>query len=49
VLHTSYKKSDSLLFIGVLIFIISANKSNDLLILLAPLAMMAQVINATSC
>jgi hypothetical protein len=42
VLHTSYKKVMASFFIGVLIFIISANKSNDLLIFtVAPLAMMA--------
>jgi hypothetical protein len=42
VLHTSYKKVVASFFIAVLIFIISANKSNDLLLFtVAPLAMMA--------
>lgn len=42
VLHTSYKKVVVSFFIGVLIFIISANKNNDLLLFTAaPLAMMA--------
>jgi hypothetical protein len=42
VLHTSFKKIVAAFFTGVLIFIISANKSNDLLIFtVAPLAIMA--------
>ena len=42
VLHTSFKKIIASFFIGVLIFIVSANKSNDLLIFtFAPLAIMA--------
>lgn len=41
-LHTSFKKIITSFFIGVLIFLISANKSNDLLLFtFAPLAMMA--------
>ena len=41
-LHTSYKKIIASFFIGVLIYIVSANKSNDLLIFtFAPLAIMA--------
>ncbi|WP_338646752.1 DUF6427 family protein [Flavobacterium sp. KS-LB2] len=41
-LHTSFKKIIASFFIGVLIFVISANKSNDLLLFtFAPLAMMA--------
>jgi hypothetical protein len=41
-LHTSYKKIIASFFIGVLIYVISANKSNDLLVFtFAPLAMMA--------
>ncbi len=41
-LHTSFKKIIASFFIGVVIFIISSNKSNDLLIFtFAPLAMMA--------
>ena len=41
-LHTSYKKIIASFFIGVLIFIISANKSNDLLVFtFAPLAILA--------
>jgi hypothetical protein len=41
-LHTSFKKIIASFFIGVMIFIISSNKSNDLLIFtFAPLAMMA--------
>ncbi|TDE31531.1 hypothetical protein E0I61_02195 [Flavobacterium ranwuense] len=41
-LHTSFKKIIASFFIGVLIFLISANKSNDLLLFtFAPLAMMA--------
>ena len=42
VLHTSYKKVVAAFFIGVVIFVVSANKSNDLLIFtVAPLAIMA--------
>ncbi|HMI07847.1 MAG TPA: DUF6427 family protein [Flavobacterium sp.] len=42
ILHSSYKKIISAFFIGVLVFVISPNKSNDLLIFtFAPLAMMA--------
>ncbi|MBU0942528.1 MAG: hypothetical protein KKD36_13990 [Bacteroidetes bacterium] len=42
VLHTSFKKVVASFFIGVLIFIVSANKSNDLLIFtVAPLAILA--------
>ena len=42
VLHTSFKKVVASFFIGVLIFIISDNKSNDLLLFtVAPLAIMA--------
>ena len=41
-LHTSYKKIIASFFIGVLIYVISANKSNDLLVFtFAPLATMA--------
>ena len=41
-LHTSFKKIIASFFIGVLIFLISANKSNDLLVFtFAPLAIMA--------
>ena len=41
-LHTSFKKIIASFFIGVLIFLISSNKSNDLLLFtFAPLAMMA--------
>ena len=41
-LITSYKKIIASFFIGVLIFIVSSNKSNDLLIFtFAPLAIMA--------
>ncbi|HJS00915.1 MAG TPA: DUF6427 family protein [Flavobacterium sp.] len=41
-LHASFKKIIIGFFIGVIIFIISANKSNDLLVFtIAPLAMMA--------
>ncbi|WP_413999724.1 DUF6427 family protein [Flavobacterium sp. W1B] len=42
VLHTSYKKVIASFFIGVLIFLVSSNKSNDLLVFtIAPLAMLA--------
>jgi hypothetical protein len=42
VLHSSFKKIVASFFIGVLIFLVSSNKSNDLLIFtIAPLAMMA--------
>jgi hypothetical protein len=42
ILHTSYKTIISFLFIGVLIFVISSNKSNDLLLFtFAPLSVMA--------
>lgn len=42
VLHTSFKKVVASFFIGVLIFIVSPNKSNDLLIFtIAPLAILA--------
>ena len=42
IVHTSFKKSITSFFIGVAIFLISANKSNDLLIFtIAPLAIMA--------
>ncbi len=42
VLLTSYKKIIASFFIGILVFIISANKSNDLLVFtFAPLAIMA--------
>ena len=42
VLHTSFKKIIASFFIGVLIFLVSSNKSNDLLVFtMAPLAMMA--------
>ncbi|MES2573298.1 MAG: DUF6427 family protein [Bacteroidota bacterium] len=41
-LHSSYKKIISSFFIGIVIFAVSANKSNDLLMFtFAPLAMMA--------
>ncbi|HLF51764.1 DUF6427 family protein [Flavobacterium sp.] len=41
-LHSSYKKIMSSFFIGIAIFLISANKSNDLLLFtFAPLAIMA--------
>jgi hypothetical protein len=41
-LHSSYKKIISAFFIGVVIFVISPNKSNDLLVFtIAPLTMMA--------
>ncbi|MGZ9734755.1 DUF6427 family protein [Flavobacterium sp. GNP002] len=41
-LHTSFKKIIASFFIGVVIFLISANKSNDLLLFtFAPLAIMA--------
>ncbi|MFV8358865.1 DUF6427 family protein [Flavobacterium sp. LS1P3] len=41
-LHTSFKKVIASFFIGVVIFLISANKSNDLLLFtFAPLAIMA--------
>jgi hypothetical protein len=38
VTHASFKKSYRLLFIGVLIFLVSSNKSNDLLIFTVSLA-----------
>jgi hypothetical protein len=42
VLHDSFKKVIACFFIGVLIFLVSSNKSNDLLIFtIAPLAIMA--------
>ena len=42
ILHSSYKKIISAFFIGIVIFVISPNKSNDLIIFtFAPLAMMA--------
>ena len=42
ILHTSYKTIISFLIIGVLIFVISSNKSNDLLLFtFAPLSIMA--------
>jgi hypothetical protein len=42
VLHSAFKKIVASFFIGVLIFLVSSNKSNDLLIFtIAPLAMMA--------
>ncbi|UQD55557.1 DUF6427 family protein [Flavobacterium sp. K5-23] len=42
VLHDSFKKVIASFFIGVLIFLVSSNKSNDLLIFtIAPLAIMA--------
>jgi len=42
ILHASYKKIISAFFIGIIIFVISPNKSNDLVIFtFAPLAMMA--------
>ncbi|MFV8368816.1 DUF6427 family protein [Flavobacterium sp. LB2R40] len=41
-LHTSFKKVIASFFIGILIYVISANKSNDLLVFtFAPLAIMA--------
>lgn len=41
-LHSSYKKIISAFFIGVVVFVISPSKSNDLLVFtIAPLAMMA--------
>lgn len=41
-LHTSYKKIVAALFIGILVYVLSANKSNDILIFtMAPLAIMA--------
>ncbi len=41
-LHASFKKILSSFFIGIVIFVVSANKSNDLLLFtFAPLAMMA--------
>lgn len=41
ILHSSYKKIISAFFIGIIIFVISPNKSNDLIIFtFAPLAMM---------
>jgi hypothetical protein len=42
VLHSSFKKIVASFFIGVLVFLVSSDKSNDLLIFtIAPLAMMA--------
>lgn len=42
ILHTSFKKIIAFFFIGAAVFVISANKSNDLLLFtVAPLAMMA--------
>ncbi len=42
VLHTSFKKIIGFFFIGILIFVISSNKSNDLLLFtMAPLSIMA--------
>ena len=42
ILHSSYKKIISAFFIGILVFVISPDKSNDILIFtFAPLAMMA--------
>lgn len=42
VLHTSFKKIIGFFFIGVLIFVVSSNKSNDLLVYtIAPLSIMA--------
>jgi len=42
ILHSSYKKIISAFFIGILVFVISPDKSNDLLVFtIAPLAMMA--------
>ncbi len=42
VLHSSFKKIIATFFIGVIIFLVSSNKSNDILIFtMAPLAMMA--------
>lgn len=42
ILHSSYKKIITAFFIGIVIFVISPNKSNDLVIFtFAPLAMMA--------
>jgi hypothetical protein len=41
-LHTSFKKIIASFFIGVIIFLISSNKSNDLLVFtFAPIAIMA--------
>jgi hypothetical protein len=41
-LHTSFKKIIASFFIGIIIFLISSHKSNDLLLFtFAPLAMMA--------
>ena len=41
-LHASFKKILFAFFIGIIIYVISANKSNDLLVFtIAPLAMMA--------
>ena len=42
ILHTSFKKIIAFFFIGAIVFVVSANKSNDLLLFtVAPLAMMA--------
>lgn len=42
ILHTSFKKIIASFFIGIIIFLISSNKSNDLLVFtFAPLAVMA--------
>ncbi|MBE0392519.1 MULTISPECIES: DUF6427 family protein [unclassified Flavobacterium] len=42
VLHATYKKIIASLFIGIIVYVISANKSNDLLVFtIAPLAMLA--------
>ena len=42
ILHSSYKKIISAFIIGIVVFIVSPNKSNDLLVFtIAPLAMMA--------
>ncbi|MDG2433115.1 DUF6427 family protein [Flavobacterium sp.] len=42
VLHSSFKKVVAAFFIGVVVFVVSANKSNDLLLFtVAPLAIMA--------
>ena len=42
ILHSSYKKIIASFFIGVLIFLVSANKSNDLLVFtITPLAILA--------
>ena len=44
VLHASYKKIVSAFFIGIIIFIVSPNKSNDLLLFtFAPLAIMGTI------